>query len=342
MSIAVVDADTTAPAKPLPTGVSNLLSFWWLTIVFTALAALLFWPELPGPFTNKDGVSGFGSGMLWAVLFGLVGVGGLGAYWAATAKRTGLTVVKVGTIVTIAVVLGLVVLAMLKTREGGIGGLFEPVPMYGGILIAMVILLPLVFATMALLTLSTAEDLDEYYAAAATSGTGTTGQYLVPTALGGMAAGSGERAAAEALGYGEAEPRGAGTATLEPPHGADFDAAFDEAVEEAVPGSSAEIEASPIAETLELPAAPEAGNEVVVDFVEVNDDEAATEAEGQEVFDFVEAEEPPTEAETAAADFVVAEEVTGAEAEEGEVFDFELAPDEDQPPEHRPGQHSHE
>jgi hypothetical protein len=320
MSIAVVDADTPTPAKPLPTGVSNLLSFWWLTIVFTCLAALLFWPELPGPFTNKDGVSGFGSGLLWATLLGLVGLGGVGAYWAATSRKTGLTLIKVGTFVGLGVVVGLLVLSLLKSREGGIGGLFEPVPMFSAILVAMVVLLPLTFGAMTLLTLSTADDIAEFYAPAdGLVGAGTTGQYVVPAALAG--------AAATEAHYGEDEGQYAGTATLRPPQEDAFDAAFDEAVEEAVPGSSAEVEASPMAETKELRTSPEA-HEEVAEFEEATEAEAGAD----EVYEFEEVQEAPTEADAGAGEFVQAEEVTDVSAEEGEVFEFELAPDEEQPP----------
>jgi hypothetical protein len=299
MSTAVLETETPEPPKPLPAGINHLLTYWWLTIACAGLAAWAFWPELPVVSTSdKAGVTtvtGFGSGVFWLVLIGLLALGSFAGYTIVSQRRVGLTILKIGTFVAMGLGVAFLVLAALKDRKEGFTGLFEPVPLYVGTLLALAVLLPLVFGMMTLLTLSSADDINEHFTKPETQMIGGgTGQYIVPSAIAGAAAGTGAVAAAETLAYREsggdiAEPPGVESPVI--------DAAFDEAVEEAVaehPASEGDVNIQ-LAETQQL-------------HTPIIDPQSASEM-------VVEAEEsPPTEAET-------------------EVFEFEMAPDEDQPPE---------
>jgi hypothetical protein len=326
MSTALVESETPAPPKPLPAGVSNLLTIWWLTIVFTGLAAITFWPELPGPITNAGGVTGLGSAALWAVILGLLGVGSVVGYTVATGRKIGLTILKVGAIVCLVVCLGVVVMACLKDRgKDGLSSIFEPVPMFVGSFLAMIVLLPLCFGTMALLTLGNAEDIQEFFAAPAGEETGT-GQYIVPAVL----AGAGAAAAAGTISYRSgADEDEAAVGVVESP-------AEEEAVEfeEAAEAPADEEQAAHFAETRELSSPLAEEDEVVVDFSESPAEEAAAVTEGEaDAAEFVAAEEAPTETDEGVhVDFVPAEEVTDVEADAGEVFEFEIAPEDEEPP----------
>ncbi len=325
MSSAALETETPAPPKPLPVGVSNLLTFWWLTIAFAIVAAWMFWGNMPPPVTSAAGPdamerteTGFGKGLFWLVLLGLLGLGSLAAYSIVTHRRIGLLLLKVGAIVGMLLGVVFFVLAGL-TIKGGFGGIFEPQPMFVGALLSMVVLLPLVFGMMPLMTLGGADDIQEYFAAAGPAvAEGGTGQYVVPAAFAGTAAaGAGAAVAAETLAYrDEPEAAEAPFRSTAPAEEAAFDAAVEDAVAEA-----------PVEEAEEA----EITHPENLATRHVSEEEMAQSAEMARL-----SESPPA----APAEGEVAEFTPAApEAEEGEIFEFEMSPEEEQenPPPEEPG-----
>src|SRR5262249_7452561 len=244
MSTSALEMETRTPPKPLPVGVSNLLTYWWLTIACVIIAAWAFWSEMPPPVTTLDKgevrtVTGSGSALYGLVMFGLRGLGGFAAYMIVTHRRIGLLILKLGAIV--AMILGVAFLGLASlTAKGGFTALFEPTPLFTAALLIMMVMLPVIFGMMTLLTLGSAEGINEFFAeGGAAPETGATGQYVVPAAFGAAAAAGGGAAVAETLAY-RHEPEGA-----TPLHEGEVhvdDAAFDDAIKEAVMEESSEHE----------------------------------------------------------------------------------------------------